>query len=267
MAESADDIIKINDNNTDHVAHFIFGRFQPPTIGHGALIQAISNSAGKGDAYVFVSSTQDAKKNPLSVEQKIKWLKQMFGEQYSNVKFVNTTTCPTVSEVTTTTRGCKNPIVAIYALIQAGYKNAFFYAGSDRAEGYEKTVKKCNFEGIQLEVKTVGKDREPEPQIVGKKRGFVEQCPSNMNIETDTELEENDISGVSGTKMRKYAVDCDTVNFTKGVINLSDNDVNELIGEIRTGLNLPGCPVTNGGKRRKTVKKRNNKKRRNTRRR
>lgn len=261
-SENTDDIIQIGTNNTDEIAHFIFGRFQPPTVGHGALIQKISESAGQGDAYVFVSSTQDAKKNPLNVVQKIKWLKQMFGQKYGNVKFINTTSCPTINEVST--NGCKNPIVAIYALIQAGYKQAFFYAGSDRAEGYKKTVSKCNFEGIELEVVQVGAEREPEQQIVGKKRGFVEknteQCPSKMIMETETETD--DISGVSGTKMRNYAVACNTTEFAKGVINLSDADINELIEQIRTGLKLPSC-IT-GGKRRKTVKKRNNKKKRNT---
>ena len=264
MSEITDDVIQVSTNNTEEVAHFIFGRFQPPTIGHGALIKSISKFAGTGDAYVFVSSTQDSKKNPLNVVQKIKWLKQMFGERYSNVKFINTTSCPIINEVST--NGCKNPIVAIYALKQAGYKSALLYAGSDRAAGYTKTISKCNFEGILLEVVQVGDERVTEPQIVGKKRDFdennIEQCPSKMimETETETETETDNIAGVSGTKMRNYAVECNTTEFTKGVINLSDDDVNELIGEIRTGLKLPSC-IT-GGKRRKTLKKKNNKKRR-----
>lgn len=269
MSEIKDDIIQINSDNTERDVHFVFGRFQPPTIGHGALVQSVSEKAGRGDAYVFVSSTQDAKKNPLTVLQKIKWLKQMFGERYSNVKFINTTICPIINKVTTT--GCKNPIVAIYALKEAGYEKASFYAGSDRAIDYEKTVKKCNFEGIELEVKTVGKERELEPSIIGKKRDFteeiIERCPPKLAMVIEPE-EETDIAGVSGTKMRNFAVACNATEFSKGVVNLSADDIKELMGEIRTGLKLPECPVMTGGKRKKQTRKRNNRnKRRNTRKR
>lgn len=252
MEDSTEHIIQIGEKNTESIAHFIFGRFQPPTIGHGALVKAISESAGDGDAYVFASSTQDAKKNPMNVEQKIKWLKKMFSQTYPNVKFINTTKCPIFNTEMTT--GCKNPIVAVEALKRAGYTTAVLYAGSDRAPQYETTMKRCNFDGIIIQVETVGKQREPET-IVDKKRSSVEiqECPNVMNMEID---EDNDISGISGTKMRKYATDCNIQEFKKGcVAHLTDDEIKELIGEIRIGMKLsPECPVINGGKGKRTRK-------------
>jgi len=54
-------------------ATFTFGRFNPPTEeGHGKLVSAVQQHAEKtsGTHYVFPSHSQDAKKNPLSHNDK-----------------------------------------------------------------------------------------------------------------------------------------------------------------------------------------------------
>ena len=50
-------------------AVFVFGRFNPPTIGHEKLLNALTATAQRegGKALVYTSSTQDAKKNPPRV--------------------------------------------------------------------------------------------------------------------------------------------------------------------------------------------------------
>ena len=44
-------------------AVFVFGRFNPPTIGHEKLLNALTATAQRegGTALVYTSSTQDAK--------------------------------------------------------------------------------------------------------------------------------------------------------------------------------------------------------------
>lgn len=71
---------------------YTVGRFQPPTIGHKALIQKVIDTAGPGGkAYVFVSSTMTPKNiNPLTSEQKMPILQHMFP---SGVEFVDTAKC------------------------------------------------------------------------------------------------------------------------------------------------------------------------------
>ena len=58
---------------TGNAAVFTFGRFNPPTIGHEKLLKVVENTAKiqKGDYFVFMSHSQDAKKNPLSYNQKM----------------------------------------------------------------------------------------------------------------------------------------------------------------------------------------------------
>ena len=55
-----------------------FGRMNPPTTGHLKLIDKVKEVAHKQGAEhsVVVSHSQDAKKNPLSGEQKVKHLKR-----------------------------------------------------------------------------------------------------------------------------------------------------------------------------------------------
>ena len=80
-------------------AYFVFGRFQPPTIGHGLLINNLEQTArtAQADAYIFVSSTRNKAlsstrtpgleckngyKNPLNINTKMATLKKMFPSTY-----------------------------------------------------------------------------------------------------------------------------------------------------------------------------------------
>jgi hypothetical protein len=51
---------------------FCFGRMNPPTIGHKQLLDTVARVGG--DYKIFVSQTQDKKKNPLDYQTKIKFL-------------------------------------------------------------------------------------------------------------------------------------------------------------------------------------------------
>ena len=60
-----------------------FGRMNPPTVGHEKLVNKIIATAiaEKGTPYVFLSKTQDAKKNPLTYDQKITYAQALFGKR------------------------------------------------------------------------------------------------------------------------------------------------------------------------------------------
>ena len=57
-----------------------FGRMNPPTVGHEKLVDKVHEIAKKHDAIhaVVLSHSQDAKKNPLDVETKVKHAKKAF---------------------------------------------------------------------------------------------------------------------------------------------------------------------------------------------
>jgi len=57
-----------------------FGLFQPPTIGHELMINAVKKIAStqQADHFIFASTNQDKKNNPLPVERKLYYLNRMF---------------------------------------------------------------------------------------------------------------------------------------------------------------------------------------------
>ena len=61
--------LKEDDRST---AVFAFGRFNPPTIGHAQLINKVQSMAKQvnGMGYIFLSHSQNNKKDPLSFKEK-----------------------------------------------------------------------------------------------------------------------------------------------------------------------------------------------------
>ena len=160
---------------------YTVGRFQPPTIGHKALIQSVKDAAGEGgQAYVFVSSTMSPKaKNPLTSAQKMPILKHMFP---AGVTFVDTATCDP---------RCGGAIAAFYHLINE---------------------KKHAKEEITL---VVGDDRKPEfgpdADIWKRKEEKDVYSPGGFKFlksaSRDPDLEIKDAANMSGTKARQYVKD------------------------------------------------------------
>ena len=57
---------------------FTFGRYNPPTIGHEKLFDAVKKNARSGAYRIYTSKSQDAKKNPLEFKDKVKFVRKMF---------------------------------------------------------------------------------------------------------------------------------------------------------------------------------------------
>jgi nicotinic acid mononucleotide adenylyltransferase len=114
-------------------AYFTFGRFQPPTLGHRLLAEGIAAAAARdgADAYIFASSSQDKKKNPLNVATKVGWMKRVFSGV--PIRIIDTTE----QEVRTIPK-------AIGKLIDSGYpiENIKMFVGSDRVDEFKRFVPK-----------------------------------------------------------------------------------------------------------------------------
>jgi hypothetical protein len=116
-------------------AVFTFGRFNPPTMGHKALIEAVIATAmaapkrwegmeagaappPPADAYIFPSSTlSEPRRNPLTVKQKIAIIKRAFPDP-NLVRVIDTT-------------GINSPVFALRALRDAGYTDITIVVGED----------------------------------------------------------------------------------------------------------------------------------------
>jgi hypothetical protein len=128
---------------------FAFGRFQPPTIGHELLITSVKHTAEQqgADHAIYVSKTQDSKSNPLSVEQKISYLRKMF----PGVNFV---ACDAT---------VRTPIEAAKSL-NGKYQELIMVAGSDRVANFEKLLNDYNgkeYQYAMLRVVSAG-ERDPD---------------------------------------------------------------------------------------------------------
>ena len=64
----------------DKTTVFAFGRMNPPTVGHEKLVNKVKEVAAKHKAghLIVMSHSQDAKKNPLTPEQKLTHAKRFF---------------------------------------------------------------------------------------------------------------------------------------------------------------------------------------------
>jgi hypothetical protein len=99
----------------------------PPTVGHKQLLETVASVGG--EYKIFLSQTQDKKKNPLDYSTKIKFVKAMFPNHAGNI--VDNSSLNTVVKV------------ASY-LYDLGYRNATFVAGSDRIDDMAKLLKDYN---------------------------------------------------------------------------------------------------------------------------
>ena len=59
---------------------FAYGRMNPPTTGHGVLVKKVIDEASSrgADHFIFVSKSQEPKKNPLTHTQKVSYLRKLF---------------------------------------------------------------------------------------------------------------------------------------------------------------------------------------------
>lgn len=178
---------------------FTFGRFQPPTIGHGLLVTAVKHIAQKqgADHVIYASRSQDKKSNPLPVDRKVYYLKRMFPG--SNFVGAN-------EHVRTFMEAAKE--------LNKKYKNLVMVAGSDRVPEYKKLLEKYNGKEFHYDTIEVVSAGERDPDADGA-------------------------SGMSGTKMRDASKKGDFDSFKRGLPStLTTVDAKRLMNEIREGMGL-----------------------------
>jgi len=127
-----------------------FGRFSPPTIGHEKLINKIQSVAKSrnADAAVYASHTQDKKKNPLSYNDKIRYLQKAFG------KIIKSSNART--------------IIHVAKELDDNYDNLVVVVGADRVKEFDTLLQKYNgkeYTYKNIEVISAG-DRDPDAEDV-----------------------------------------------------------------------------------------------------
>lgn len=103
-----------------------FGRMNPMTVGHEKLVDKIRTVARleKGEPLVFLSHSQDAKKNPLEYSIKLKYAQKAFG------KIVQ--------------KSSANTIVKVMQELEKHFERVVLVVGSDRVDDFKKLLNAYN---------------------------------------------------------------------------------------------------------------------------
>ena len=117
---------------------FTWGRMNPPTTGHELLVnkvRAIARLEG-ADCMVYLSHSQDSKKNPFDYNTKVKYVQKAFG------KVVQRSTC--------------NTVLKVLEELDKKYDKVIMVVGADRIEEFKTLLNKYNGKNYHFsEIKVV----------------------------------------------------------------------------------------------------------------
>ena len=193
------DDLSINEKRRKSIA-FTFGRFNPPTSGHEKLINKVASV--RADTFkIYLSRSNDPKKNPLSPRTKLTHMKMMFPRYSRNIE-INTT----------------NMILDIASkLHRQGFTEIFMVVGSDRVREFETILNKYN--------------------DVRSRHGYYNFDNINVLSAGERDPDSEGVSGMSASKMRDAASKDDFNTFKRGVPS-SYRNADDLFKDVRKGMNL-----------------------------
>lgn len=190
----------------DKIAVLAFGRMNPITIGHKKLIDTVRKIANDNQAepIVYLSHTQDSKKNPLSYEDKIYFAKKAFGDiiKESNVRTI---------------------VDALKDVYSKGYNKLIYVGGSDRIGGEE-------------DITSMLKRYNGQPNKAGD---IIYNFDSIDFIDAgDRDSDSDDlVTKASASLARQLASEGDLEGF-KELVPLNDSDAEAMYNDVRAGLRV-----------------------------
>ena len=187
--------------NTKEVA-FVFGRFNPPTIGHEKLFEAVKKQSRGGSYRIYASQSVDAKKNPLQFKDKIKFLRKMFPKHARNVM---------------ADKDVRTVLDIAVKLYDQGFTKVTLVAGSDRVREFDILLNKYNGQKA--------------------KHGFYNfEGAINVVSAGERDPDAEGATGMSASKMRAAAQQNDLAGFAKGVP--ARFHPTDLFNAVRKGMGL-----------------------------
>jgi len=178
----------------------VFGRFNPPTVGHEKLLKFAGNEAKRNafDLRVYPSRSADAKKNPLQPGTKIEYMKKMFPDYQEDIK--DDPNAKTIFDVLT-------------ACFDLGYKAVTIVVGQDRLSEFQSLAQKYNGDLYDFE------------EIVVVSAGA-------------RDADSEGLEGMSASKMRKAAADNDFKAFAKGIPNIGNVEKKQLFNTLQKSMGV-----------------------------
>ena len=183
---------------------FAFGRFNPVTIGHEVLMNKAKAIGGK-DYRIYVSKSQDRKKNPLDYKSKVKYMRKIFPAHAKHI-------------VDSPARTAIDVAVDVF---NDGYTDLIMIAGSDRVGEFQKLLDKYN--GVK-----------------GKRHGEYKFDSIKVINAGERDPDAEGASGMSASKMRGAAADNNFDLFKSGLPDKFANskDAKDLFKVLRKAMGI-----------------------------
>ncbi len=184
--------------------YFTFGRMNPPTIGHEKLMEALSKKSGRNPYRIYLSQSQDKKKNPLHFTEKVKYARKIFPRHARQIM---------------SDKKIRNVFEAASKIYNEGIKKITMVVGSDRILEFKTLLKKYN--GIK------------------GRHGFYKFENINVISAGDRDPDAEGATGMSASKMRQAVMEKDFTSFSQGLPrNVSNVQAKKLYNSVRTGMGL-----------------------------
>jgi hypothetical protein len=182
----------------------VFGRFNPPTVGHEKLLKSAKRISAGGDVKIYPSRSQDPKKNPLDPDMKVSYMRKMFPDFEENI--INDPYMRTIFDV-------------LVAAQEEGYTSVNIVVGSDRQAEFENLAQKYNGELYSFDLIRVVSAGVRDADAEG-------------------------VEGMSASKMRKAVIDDDFASFRRGTPKtLDDAETQALFNSVRQGMQVKKSKV------------------------
>jgi hypothetical protein len=182
----------------------VFGRFNPPTVGHEKLLKSAKRISAGGNIKIYPSRTQDPKKNPLDPNTKVSYMRKMFPEFEETI--INDPDMRSIFDV----------------LVNAdkdGYSKVNIVVGSDRQSEFDNLAQKYNDDLYQFDL-------------------------INVVSAGVRDADADGIEGMSASKMRKAVIDNDFKSFRSGTPkSLDDGQTQALFDAVRQGMQVKKSKV------------------------
>jgi hypothetical protein len=177
----------------------VFGRFNPPTVGHQKLLNSASGASTGSELRIYPSRTQDPKKNPLDPSTKIEYMKKMFPKYEESI--IDDENMKTIFDVLKTAD-------------EDGFSDVTIVVGADRLGEFKNLANKYNGELYTFD-------------------------SINVVSAGERDADSEGVEGMSASKMRKAAADDDFQTFRSGIPkSLDEKETKKLFAAVRNGMKI-----------------------------
>ena len=168
---------------TDKTAVFAFGRMNPITIGHQKIADTIKQQ--NGDPFLFLTHTQNAKKDPLTFGQKKMYATNFF------------------PGVTVGDDNVRTIIDAMKKLEAMNYNRVIYVAGSDRVDSFNELLNKYNGADYNFDSIDIVSAGERDPEVDGA-RGMSASKMRDFAARGDLQTFINNVPGEKKLATKMY---------------------------------------------------------------